>query len=121
MSKPELNLWHALRRGGLDGHKFRRQHPIGPYVLDFYCSALRLDVEVDSYAHCIGSRPRRDAIRDQWLLEQGVRTLRLAAHDVIASVDDTLSAIREHIAHLPPPDAAHPPPPEGEEGAGGRH
>ena len=116
MSKPELNLWRALRRGGLDGHKFRRQHPIGRYVLDFYCAALRLAVEVDSYAHCVGSRPRRDLARDQWLLAQGVRTLRIPAHEVMACVDDTLSTIREHIAHLPPPDAAHPPPPEGEEG-----
>jgi very-short-patch-repair endonuclease len=116
MSKPEMNLWHGLRRGGLDGHKFRRQHPMGPYVLDFYCSALRLAVEVDGYAHCVGSRPRRDVARDQWLLAVGVRTLRIPAHEVMRSVDDTLSTIREHVAHLPPPDAAHPPPPEGEEG-----
>lgn len=116
MSKPEMNLWHALRRGGLDGHRFRRQHPIGPYVLDFYCAALRLAVEVDSYAHCVGSRPRRDLARDQWLLANGVRTLRVPAREVMASVDDTLSTIREHITHLPPPDASHPPPPEGEEG-----
>ncbi|WP_343698297.1 endonuclease domain-containing protein [Caulobacter sp.] len=112
-----MNLWHALRRGGLDGLKFRRQHPIGPYVLDFYCAALRLAVEVDGYNHCIGSRPRRDAVRDQWLSSQGVRTLRLPAHEVMRSVDDTLWAIRAYITDLPPPDAAHPPPPEGEDGA----
>ncbi|WP_291875672.1 endonuclease domain-containing protein [Caulobacter sp.] len=116
MSKPELNLWHALRRGGLNDLKFRRQHPVGPYVLDFYCASLRLAVEVDGYDHCLGSRPRRDATRDQWLVAIGIRTLRIPARDVLASVDDTLSTMREHIAHLPPPDAAHPPPPEGEEG-----
>ncbi|MET3667893.1 DUF559 domain-containing protein [Caulobacter sp. 1776] len=116
MSKPEMNLWRALRRGGLDGLKFRRQHPIGPYVLDFYCASLCLAVELDGYDHCIGSRPRRDQRRDQWLLDRGVRTLRIPAQYVMTSVDSVLSAIREHIAHLPPPDAAHPPPPEGEEG-----
>lgn len=117
MSKPELNLWHALRRGGLDGLKFRRQHPIGPYVLDFYCASLRLAVEVDGYDHCIGSRPRRDRARDQWLAAVGVRTLRIPAHEVMSSVGGVLSGIREYITHLPPPDAAHPPPPEGEDGS----
>ena len=115
MSKPEMNLWRALRRGGLDGLKFRRQHPIGPYVLDFYCASLWLAVELDGYDHCIGSRPRRDQLRDQWLLDRGVRTLRIPAQYVMTSVDSVLSAIREQVAHLPPPDAAHPPPPEGEE------
>ena len=116
MSKPEMILWHGLRTGGLDGLKFRRQHPIGPYVLDFYCSSLRLAVEVDGYDHCIGSRPRRDLIRDQWLAASGVRTLRIPARYVMTSVDGVLSGIREHMTHLPPPDAAHPPPPEGEDG-----
>jgi len=86
-------------------------------VLDFYCSALKLAVEVDGYDHCIGSRPRRDRARDQWLAAVGVRTLRIPAREVTDSMDDTLSMIREHIAHLPPPDASHPPPPEGEEGS----
>lgn len=111
MSKPELNLWRALRRGALDDHKFRRQHPIGPYVLDFFCSALRLAVEVDGYDHCVGSRPRRDLTRDRWLTAMGVRTLRIPAREVMASMDDTLSTIRDLIARLPPPDASHPPPP----------
>ena len=71
-----------LRGSRLGGLKFRRQHPFGPYVLDFYCTALRLAVEVDGLAHSTGSQPQRDRRRDNWLAEQGVRTLRLSALDV---------------------------------------
>jgi len=111
MSPPEVMLWFAVRRGQLEGFKFRRQHPVGPYVLDFFCPAARLDVEIDSYAHCIDDRPARDANRDRWLLSQGIRTLRVPAHEVMKSVDGVLGTIREHLRHLPPPDASHPPPP----------
>jgi hypothetical protein len=51
MSLPEVILWEHLRRGGLSGMHFRRQHPAGPYVLDFYCAASRLAIEVDGAAH----------------------------------------------------------------------
>ncbi|MGH1558555.1 endonuclease domain-containing protein [Caulobacter segnis] len=85
-------------------------------MLDFYCAALRLALEVDGYDHCVGSRPQRDLARDQWLAAISVRTLRIPAREVMTSMDDTLSTIREHIAHLPPPDATHPPPPEGKKG-----
>ena len=119
MSPPEARLWSALRRGGFDGLKFRRQHPIGRCVLDFYCPSLKLAIEVDSYAHCINDRPERDAARDRWLLSQGVRTLRIPAHDVLESVDGALGQIRAFIAanrpKAPPPPFGGPPPPEGEE------
>jgi very-short-patch-repair endonuclease len=99
MSPPEVMLWFAIRRGQLEGFKFRRQHPVGPYVLDFFCPAARLDVEIDGYDHCIGDRPARDANRDRWLLSQGIRTLRIPARDVMQSVDGALAAIAEHLAH----------------------
>ncbi|ACL96342.1 endonuclease domain-containing protein [Caulobacter vibrioides] len=98
MSPPEARLWAALRRGGLDGLKFRRQHPMGRCVLDFYCPSLKLAIEVDGYAHCINERPTRDAARDQWLLAQGVRTLRIPAHDVLESVEGALGQIRTFMA-----------------------
>jgi len=103
MTPPEVTLWFALRRGGLEGFKFRRQHPVGPYVLDFFCASGRLAVEIDSYFHCIDGRPARDAERDRWLLGQGIRTLRIPAHDVMASVDGVLEKISGHLDHLPPP------------------
>ena len=82
MSPPEARLWSALRAGKLEGLKFRRQHPFGPYTLDFYCEAAKLAVEVDGFAHNTGDRPQRDARRDAWLAQQGVRTLRFAATGV---------------------------------------
>jgi len=110
MTPPEVRLWFVLRRGGVDGFKFRRQHPVGPYVLDFFCAAARLDVEIDGYDHCINGRPERDARRDQWLLDQGIRTLRIPAHDVMQSLDGVLAAISARLGpnHPPPPGAVQP-------------
>ena len=117
MSPPEARLWTALRRGGLDGLKFRRQHPFGRCVLDFYCAALRLAVEVDGAHHTLDGEVERDAARDRWLRIQGVRTLRLPAHEVMDSIDGALSAIRAFIAEgrrgPPPPPFGGPPPPRG--------
>jgi very-short-patch-repair endonuclease len=67
MSLPEVLLWKAIRVGAVERLRFRRQHPIGPYVLDFYCEAAKLAVEVDGASHGAGDRPARDARRDAWL------------------------------------------------------
>ncbi|MEO0439297.1 MAG: endonuclease domain-containing protein [Pseudomonadota bacterium] len=85
MSPPEIALWQILRERPAD-LKFRRQHPLGPYVLDFYCPAANLAVEVDGLAHDSGDRPERDARRDAWLVEQGVETMRISAQDVLRDV-----------------------------------
>ncbi|MDR3507555.1 MAG: endonuclease domain-containing protein [Caulobacteraceae bacterium] len=90
---PEVLLWDALRGRRLEGLRFRRQHPIGPYCLDFYCEAARLAVEVDGYSHDVGDRPERDLRRDAWVAEQGVRTLRIPARDVLDDLDTVLTAI----------------------------
>jgi very-short-patch-repair endonuclease len=83
MSLPEVMLWQILRRqpGGI---KFRRQHPIGQYVLDFYVLNLKLAIEVDGASHDMGDRPERDDLRDQWLESRGIRVIRIAAKDVLA-------------------------------------
>jgi very-short-patch-repair endonuclease len=57
MTLPEVLLWQAVRGGQVGGLRFRRQHPIGPYVLDFYCPALRLAVEIDGAAQEIPTEP----------------------------------------------------------------
>ncbi|MEA3003395.1 MAG: hypothetical protein QOH81_2183 [Sphingomonadales bacterium] len=81
MSHPELLLWQYLRTRPT-GLKFRRQHPAGPYVLDFYCAEKRLAVEVDGVAHDMGRNPERDAQRDGWLRSQGIGIVRIPAADV---------------------------------------
>ena len=92
MSLPERMLWQALRERP-EGLKFRRQHPLGRYVVDFYCPAARLVVEVDGQSHGMGGRPEQDAVRDRWLWEQGLRVLRFDAADVIGDLEAVVIAI----------------------------
>src|SRR4051812_12744844 len=66
MSPAEIALWQILRSRPV-GLKFRHQHPAGPFVLDFYCAARKLVIEVDGVAHEMGDNPRRDERRDNWL------------------------------------------------------
>ncbi|HEX8570118.1 MAG TPA: DUF559 domain-containing protein [Caulobacteraceae bacterium] len=93
LTPPEVVLWAHLRARRLHGLHFRKQHPVGPYVLDFYCSAARLAVEVDSEIHAVGDRPLRDARRDAWLDDQRIRTLRVTAGDVASNIDGVLQGI----------------------------
>lgn len=84
MSLPEVLLWRELRKSPL-GVRFRRQHPLGPYVLDFYCAEVKVAIEIDGIAHDMGDRPERDDIRNDWLMAQGVEVLRIPARDVLQS------------------------------------
>ncbi|MET0240327.1 MAG: endonuclease domain-containing protein [Sphingobium sp.] len=114
MSLPEVLLWTRLRRP-VAGPKFRRQHPVGPYIADFYCASARLIVEIDGEAHNRADRPERDARRDQWLSAAGYRILRMSACEVLADVDSAADAIMSIALPLhhravpggPPPHAMH--------------
>ena len=83
----------ALRRKSAGGLKFRRQHPAGPYVLDFYCDSAKLAVEVDGFVHVTGDHPERDARRDAWLVQRGIRTLRIDSRDVRDELDGVVALI----------------------------
>ena len=83
MSLPEGLLWRELRRKA-GGVKFRNQHPVGPYVIDFYCAVVKLGFEIDGVAHDMGDRSERDVARDAWLAERGIRVVRIPAKDVLA-------------------------------------
>ena len=82
MTKPEAMLWSLLRGKQVDDLRFRRQHPVGPFVLDFYCTSARLCVEVDGPSHDDPSASEHDAKRTAWLNEQGIRVLRFSADQV---------------------------------------
>ena len=111
MTLPEVILWQALRQRP-QGLKFRRQHPSGPYVLDFFCSDARLGIEVDGEAHSRGDRPQRDEARDGWLGEAGIATLRVPATDVLKDWDAVVRwIVTEAIARLPLHHPAGGPPP----------
>jgi very-short-patch-repair endonuclease len=111
MSLPERLLWGALRKNKI-GLRFRKQHPAGPYVLDFYCDQLKLCVEVDGEAHDF--RARHDEIRDRWLAARGVRTLRIPARDVVGNLDGVIQFIAAE-ANAPSVALRATPPPAGEE------
>jgi len=83
LSLPEKLLWVRLRPREPGRPTFRRQHPIGPYVLDFYCADARLCIEVDGASHSMGDRPQRDERRDAWLAAQGIETVRVSAEWVL--------------------------------------
>ncbi len=86
MSLPEILLWQQLRGGKLRV-SFRKQHPIGPYVADFYCPVARLIVEVDGEAHSRSDRPQRDEARDRFLVENGYEIMRVSAREVLDDMD----------------------------------
>ena len=99
MSLPEVLLWKAIKGGAVDRLHFRKQHPIGPYILDFYCDAAKLAVEVDGASHGAGDRPVRDERRDAWLAAQGIATLRLPASLILRDVDAAVRTIAGYLQH----------------------
>jgi very-short-patch-repair endonuclease len=93
LSPPEARLWNRLRERKLGTPVFRRQHPIGPYVLDFFCAKARLAVEIDGMSHDLGDRPQRDASRDDWLRARGLTVMRVAASEATRNADEVADAI----------------------------
>ena len=112
-SLPERMLWQQLRTRPL-GHKFRRQHPIGEYVVDFCCLAQRFVVEVDGSAHDNIDRVKFDERRTTFLKENGFRVLRVSASRVLADAADAAEAIIARMASPLHQPAAGPPPRAGE-------
>jgi very-short-patch-repair endonuclease len=107
-------LWQRLK-GSPDGVAFRKQHPIDPYVADFYCSALRLVIEVDGEAHDMGGRPQRDEMRAAFLEERAYRVLRILAGEILKDPDGVAASIVAYAAypHHHPAARGGPPPPPG--------
>ena len=93
MSLPEVLLWVQIRNRLQGQLKFRRQHPVGPYILDFYCAEANFALEVDGQVHDTGTHPQRDHYRDMWLAGQGIRVLRIPAIEVLRNMDGVISMI----------------------------
>ena len=102
LSPPELALWSQIKGRKLEGIAFRRQHPVGVYILDFYCEAARLAVEIDGFSHGVGDAPAYDARRDAWLREQGIDTLRLSARAIMDDLGAMLSVILAEVRRRAP-------------------
>jgi very-short-patch-repair endonuclease len=99
LTEAERMLWQRLRQRQVDGRRFRRQHPIGPYVADFACIEARVVVELDGGQHA-GSE--RDAERDAAMQVWGWRVLRLWNNEVMANMDGVLTTIAAAITEPPP-------------------
>jgi very-short-patch-repair endonuclease len=89
----ERKLWSRLRNKQLGGVKFRRQHPIGPFVVDFYCSNARLVIELDGSQHRDITGAQYDERRSRWLSEQGYRVLRFPNADVFKNLAGVMEGI----------------------------
>jgi very-short-patch-repair endonuclease len=108
-TSPERTLWSRLKGAQIDGASFRRQHPLGPYVLDFYCPALGIVIELDGEQHGHQANAARDRQRDAWLVERGLRVLRFWNEDVRTNlagvVEDIFLAVSVARGHDPLPSS----------------
>ena len=110
----ENTLWKALRARRFMGLKFRRQHPIGPFVLDFYCPERNLAIELDGGGHAAERSIEEDRSRAAWLARRGVRLLRFWTPEVDGNLEAVLASIARAAAEAPSPAAAPRPLPRGE-------
>lgn len=100
MTPPEVMLWVRLRARQPDGPRIRRQHPIGPYIADFYCADARLVIEVDGECHGMGDAPEHDERRDAYMVEKGLSVMRYSAAEVFAAPDEVATGIWERAMGL---------------------
>jgi len=93
MPEAEQRLWYFIRRKELGGFRFRRQHTIGPYIVDFACVESNLVIELDGDQHALGDTPERDGKRDAYLNQQGFEVLRFWNNEVYENIDGVLEVI----------------------------
>jgi len=113
MTKAEIFLWMNLRKRALSGARFRRQHPVGPYITDFACPTAKLIVEVDGATHSTPEELAYDARRTKYLEGLGRTVLRVSNTDVYENMDGVWLAIAAQLA--PPPRYARDLPAGGED------
>jgi very-short-patch-repair endonuclease len=99
----EKLLWKMLRNRQIMGLKFRRQQPVGPYSLDFYCHDYKLYIELDGGQHYTNEGQQHDGQRDTFLKAQGIHVIRFSNLDVLKSLEAVLLKIVEEVTSLTPP------------------
>ena len=95
MTPCEKILWDRIKEKKLNGCRFRRQHPVCRYILDFYCHEKRLAVEVDGDTH--KERKDYDEYRDQFLENAGIKTIRITNEDVLNNIDLVIKRIADSL------------------------
>ncbi|GAB3202165.1 DUF559 domain-containing protein [Pontibacter aydingkolensis] len=93
LTPAEAELWKYLNDSQLEGRKFRRQHSIGNFILDFYCPSERLAIELDGQVHEHSVAEQADMVRDQKLYKLGIKVLRFENQDVFQQLDAVLQEI----------------------------
>jgi 5-methyltetrahydrofolate--homocysteine methyltransferase len=96
----EQKLWARLRDRQVDGFKFRRQHPVDRYVLDFYCKEAELCIEIDGSGHLDPEQIQNDQERTQFLKDHGIRIIRFWNDDILNHIDLVLDTILKEIRSL---------------------
>jgi len=91
----EQALWQRLRRDQIGGLRIRRQHPLGPYVVDFYCAKCRLVIEIDGDIHRF--RHRADCARSEWLEARGYHVIRFSNEQVLGQIDWVTTEIEKAV------------------------
>src|SRR4030065_933105 len=97
----ERLVWRHLRAGRLEGHKFKRQQPLGPYIADFVCFKAMLVVELDGGQHA--DQVNEDAERTRWLTSQGYRVLRFWNNELIENMEGVWAVISAALSPSPQP------------------
>ena len=98
----ERLLWQHLRAKRFSGLKFRRQEPIGTYIVDFVCFEKKVIVELDGGQHALRAEMENDSRRDHWFESQGYTVLRFWDNEVLESVQEVLEVIWKHCSDHPP-------------------
>lgn len=95
MTPWERQLWHHLREKQIDGHRFRRQHLLGSYIVDFVCLEAKLVVELDGGHHA--EQIAADRTRQQWLEQEGFRVMRFWNNEVSSNMEGVVAVIRKAL------------------------
>jgi len=106
MSLPEVLLWVKLRSRQPDGPRIRRQHALGPYVIDFFCAEARLAIEIDGAAHSMGDQPELDRKKTAYLESLGIEVLRISAREVLKDPGEIAHGI--YLRCRAPPQSSGP-------------
>jgi very-short-patch-repair endonuclease len=105
MTEAERRIWFKLRAHRLNGTSFRRQAPLGPYIVDFVCFEPRVVIEIDGGQH---AESKRDVTRDEWLRSQNFAVLRFWNNDVLSNTDGVVERIAEALSAPRPPSLTLP-------------
>ncbi|RPH33920.1 MAG: endonuclease domain-containing protein [Bacteroidales bacterium] len=94
LTPAEIRLWKYLQSKQLEGRKFRRQHSIGNYIVDFYCPEERIAIELDGEVHLNPVNEQYDILRDNYIKSLGIKVIRFRNSDIFDRIDNVINEIK---------------------------